>query len=144
MPIYQTAEDQANQRAALDVLERYSGCVCKMRAPLSRTDATMRRGDRLVAEIEVKCRKNGSLDFDSLIIDVAKLDNLLSRARRNNVVPLVLATWPDAGEPWWVVPVLPYIKTITKRGDRPDKPDATYCIPIVDFRMACRVNEVLP
>lgn len=143
--MFESPEDRERERAVLAELAEAGSVDFEQQEPGSTFDAWFinRRGQHRVAIVEVKCRQNSARLYRTLTIDADKVNAIRRLALQFNVIPILVATWTDRSEPWWVRLTPPY-RTSTQTRDREgEQPDVVYHIPISEFLPAVRVAEVL-
>jgi hypothetical protein len=77
--IHQQPEDKAREHAVVRALEAEWKCTGVEFPPLSPIDWYLRRGEQVIAFVEIKMRRRLLDDFDTLFLDV-------SRQRRESAV----------------------------------------------------------
>ena len=94
-PLYETEEDLDRERGAiLTLCGRTDAHPFKL--PISaHADYIMMRGSEAKAVVEVKCRKNKRLAYETYMLSKHKYDGLLSWANYG-LTPILLVSWEDA------------------------------------------------
>lgn len=134
-PIYETEQDRAAQRTALDYAARCWGCRCRHMPDGSLIDGLMFSDDQLMAWVEFKGRSSIRHDaWPTVVLSQRKWDDGLRLSLRDQVPFVVLFGFHDG---YWYVFVDPMAgdshtpKTkITGRWDRDDPFDVEPCVLI--------------
>lgn len=94
-PLYETEEDLDRERGAiLTLCGRTDSHPIKL--PIeAHADYMMIRGADAKAVVEVKCRKNKRLAYDTYMLSKRKYDGLLSW-QNYGLTPILLVSWEDA------------------------------------------------
>jgi hypothetical protein len=137
-PIYEKDSDRDREAESIAVLASSTGSVPIRMAPLSGWDYEMRKGGKLVALVEVKCRSCLSTTYRTYLISEAKVRLLREAAIDRGVAGLLLVRWLD-GHAWLSLTACDpsgWHVEIGGRVDRGDPRDLEKVVhfPISDFR----------
>lgn len=135
-PIYETGSDVAREAAiAALVAERYGATAKKLPARYCLDHAFM-RGDKLVGLAEIKCRKNPSTRYPTLMVSLLKWMTARDVAKAARVPGFLVVSWTDRVGMISVDAddIVPGVGGRTDRGDADDV-ELVVHIPVSKFRI---------
>lgn len=127
-PLYETQEDLDREREAIISLCAKTNSR-PVKLPISaHADYMMVRDNEAKAIVEVKCRKNNRLAYDTYMISKHKYEGLLSWTNYG-LMPILLVSWADS---------IGYIRLPCQheiaKGGRTDRGDAQDIEPVVHIK----------
>ena len=133
-PVYETAEDQARQRNAIDYLAKATATLPTEMERLAGWDYEMVRGQRVLALVEVKCRNYSRNTFQTYMVSENKVLHLREMAIGRGIAGGLLVSWRDAVG-WLRVDVLNPATWRVDIGGRFDRGDPMDVERVVHFRI---------
>jgi len=134
--LYETEEDRFAERAALDAFERAHGVVCVQLKPQYRVDAMVIEEGKPAAFIEVKCRKNKSDAYPTVLAAVHKIICLLEMERATGLPGMMLFRWQDRWGTISAEKCMQYPVTVHGRGDRGETGyEPCFLVPVGDVQI---------
>ena len=128
MPIFETQKDRERQDTCAWILE-FVGFGVEQTDTECRHDFLLTRGGRIHAVADYKHRKK---KYDTLNIDVEKIDYLIDAAAAIGVKPILIVQWGAGPYFFWECDRTCWVGTMQRK--RPgDLPDSVYQIPVDRF-----------
>jgi len=93
--VFETDEDRARQQVVADRLSRLWGCDIIKRKRLSQVDWSATRDGKLVAVMELKCRKNKRYWYPTLYVSQAKRQALIEESNTFHVPGIFVVQFTD-------------------------------------------------
>jgi len=134
--LYETEEDRFAERAALDAFEREYGVVCVQLKPQYPVDAMMIVDGKPAAFIEVKCRKNKSDAYPTVLAAVHKIIRLLELENATGFPGMMLFRWKDRWGTISAKQCKQYPVTVHGSGDRGETGyEPCFLVPVGDVQI---------
>lgn len=103
MPKYETEQDRKAERDLLDDLEREWSVSCTSTPTFSRSDCSLTRAGKTVANVEVKCRSERYAHENDQMVDAAKLDALSEEGATTGIPQVLVVRLPTNGDYYYEV-----------------------------------------
>jgi hypothetical protein len=133
-PRYERPDDRVRQWDAILGYCHALGVVPRCTDELAAWDYTLWHGQRMVAIVEVKCRRCASYSYPTYLIGIRKMETLRDEAARRGVPGRLLVRWTDGSG---VIDATDALETAGRaQGGRADRDDPEDMEPVLHIPIA--------
>lgn len=95
MPVYETAQDIANEQQVIELLCAKWSCIAHKAPQFYPVDWSLAVGKKIKAMVEIKCRK---AKYQTFIVTLQKFVEMCKQSEVSGIPYLLVCSWPEDGK----------------------------------------------